>query len=128
MKKSRTEDNFNTSHNINQSLERMGELLAPFSALFDGEIKYKPIIHNNIAYHIAESFFGDTTEIITEEDIVVFLTKLRSTQQELMKIQRDVLKGNENKPIFSQLFEESFIELDDKFDLLEHAVYIEASK
>lgn len=89
MKKVSTENDFNNSHNnINESLEKMGELLSPFSNLFDGEIKYKNITHNNRQYQIAESFFWEKTDLIREEDIVLFLKKLRSTQQELLKIQK----------------------------------------
>jgi hypothetical protein len=100
----------------------------PFSKLLDGEITYNSFTIDGIIYNRAEEFFGNIQKKVSKKDIDIFLSSITLAKEEIGILWQSLSERFKGKPTLMSLYDDSFLDIQSKFALLENAVFIEATK
>ena len=74
--------------NTSKHLEKIGNLLSPFSTLLDGEIIYETITDKKgNVYKRAQNIFWKANETVCQRDIDLFLERLSSAQEKIASLE-----------------------------------------
>lgn len=115
--------------NINDEfIENLWDIIMPFSKLLDWEITYNTIIIDGFTYQKAQEFFWNRENKVSKNDIDIFLSSLNLAKEKLGSLWKFISINLLEKPTLLSLYEDSLLELQNKFVLLENAVFLEAEK